>query len=74
MDTLLPIIQVVLALLLIIAILLQRSSQGIEGAIGGGSGPTVVKRKRRGFEKFIFESTIALTIIFVLSILLPLAL
>lgn len=62
-----------LGILLIIAVLLQRSSQGIEGAIGGGSSTATVKRKRRGFEKFIFEATIALIILFVLSIMLPLA-
>lgn len=73
MDTVLTIIQLVLGVLLIASILIQRPGDGLDGAIGGGGGGVQgVKQKRRGFEKFMFEATISLSILFVVSLLIPL--
>lgn len=66
MSQILPIIQVVLAVLLIIGILFQRSDAGLGSAFGqdtfGG-----VKYEKRGLEKIIFVGTIIVAILFALS-------
>ena len=56
------IIQLVSAILLILAILLQNQGSGIGSSMGGGEGN--VYRKKRGLEKYLFVSTIILSIIF----------
>jgi protein translocase SecG subunit len=67
----LPYIQVILSILLIIGVLLQRSEAGL-GA-GFGSDSAVGGRfMRRGFEKTLFNGTILVGILFVLSTLAPL--
>lgn len=58
----LQIVQVISALLLIIVILLQNRGTGLSGVFGGASG---VYRTKRGIEKTLFASTIAIAIIFV---------
>ena len=68
MNTL-TIIQITLAILVIAFILLQKSGDGIEGALGGGFQTTSVKQKRRGVEKFFFFATITVVILFSISIL-----
>lgn len=66
MANLLPYIQVVLSILLIIGILLQRSEAGLGSGFGGAdSGST--KYARRGFEKFLFNSTIVIAILFTVT-------
>lgn len=67
----LSIAQIIVAVLLVLCILMQRSSAGIEGALGGGSTSTTVKRTRRGFDRFVFRFTIVLAILFVALMLLP---
>ena len=67
--TTLTIIQTVLAILVIALVLLQKSGDGIEGALGGGFQTTSVKQKRRGMEKFFFFTLIAVSLLFVISIL-----
>lgn len=66
MSSLLPIIQIVLAALLIGGVLLQRSDAGLGSAFGqdtfGG-----VKYEKRGMEKTVFVLTIAVAILFALS-------
>ena len=62
----LPWIQVGLALLLIIAILIQQSAAGI-GSLGGGNDGDSIHRTRRGFEKFVFYFTIVIAILFAAS-------
>lgn len=64
MATILPIIQIVVAILLIGAILLQQSSASLGGAFGGSDSVDAGYRTRRGFEKTIFDTTIVLGIIF----------
>ncbi len=66
MTQILPIIQAVLAVLLIIGVLLQRSDAGLGSAFGqdtfGG-----VKYEKRGAEKAIFVGTVVVGVLFVLS-------
>ena len=57
------IIQIVLSVLIIALILLQERSSGMSGLIGGsGEG---YYQARRGMEKFVFYSTIILSVAFV---------
>jgi protein translocase SecG subunit len=67
MQAILPIIQIILSILLIVAILLQHTGTGIEGALGGGESSLGVSQTRRGFEKFLFRFTITVAILFTLS-------
>jgi preprotein translocase subunit SecG len=64
MTAILPIIQIVLAVLLTGAVLLQQSEAGMGGAFGG-SDAAGSWRTRRGFEKTLFIATIVLAILFV---------
>ena len=67
-KAILPIIQIVLAVLLTVAVLFQQSEAGAGGAFGG-SDSVSSWRTRRGFEKFLFHATIVLAILFVVSAL-----
>ena len=64
-----PIIQVVVAILLIILIVLQERSAGLSTLFGGESG---FYQTRRGVEKIVFVSTIVLTVVFVVLAILQL--
>lgn len=68
-SSILPIVQIILATLLILSVLLQRSGSGIEGALGGGEGSSFYNA-RRGFERFLFNFTVVISILFILSTLL----
>ena len=57
----LGIIQIVLAVLMVIAILLQQRGTGLSSAFGGEGN---VYRTKRGLEKIIFIATIILAIAF----------
>jgi preprotein translocase subunit SecG len=70
-DSILQIITVVSAVLMIIAILLQQRGASL-GAGFGSSGELYTTR--RGIDKSLFEVTIILAVIFVLSILVGLVL
>lgn len=63
MVAILPIIQIIISVLLIVVILLQTSVAGAGGAFGSGDMDGSY-HTRRGFEKMIFNSTIALGILF----------
>jgi protein translocase SecG subunit len=63
---LLPYIQIILSIILIASILLQKSDSGIGGALGGGDGGGLY-HTRRGFEKFLFVTTIVVSILFAVS-------
>ena len=69
LKALLPYAQIVVAVLLIGAILLQQKGVGLGAAFGGEGG---VYRTKRGFEKVIFISTIILGALFVLLAILGL--
>lgn len=64
--TILPYIQIILSVILIGAILLQQSGAGVGGALGGGDGGALY-HTRRGFEKFLFITTIVVGILYALS-------
>ena len=62
----LKIIQVVLAILLIVAILMQQRGSGLGMAFGGEGN---FYRSRRGIEKVLYLSTIIIAILFALCAL-----
>jgi preprotein translocase subunit SecG len=69
METLaaaLPYIQIALSLLLILGIVLQNRGASLGGAFGGDNFASTFY-KRRGAEKFLFNATVVLAILFVLS-------
>ena len=57
------IIQIIIAVFLILAILLQNRSTGLSGIFGGASN---VYRTKRGIEKTLFIATIILAALFIL--------
>ena len=67
----LPYIQVALSVLLVAGVLLQRSESGL-GAGFGNDSTAGTRFMRRGFEKVLFNGTILVAILFVLSTLAPL--
>ena len=62
----LPYIEIILSVILVLSILLQQSSAGVGGALGGGDGGSF-HHTRRGFEKFLFYLSIVCAILFALS-------
>lgn len=62
----LPYIQIILSIILVVAILLQQSGSGVGGVLGGGDGGGLY-HTRRGFEKFLFVTTIVTSILFTVS-------
>ncbi len=62
----LPYAQIVLSLLLITGIVLQNRGASIGGAFGGDNFASTFY-KRRGAEKFLFQATIVVAVLFVLS-------
>lgn len=58
--------QIILAVLLIAAILVQNQSSGLGSAFGGDS---AVYRTKRGAEKIIFRATIVIVVLFLLATL-----
>ena len=67
----LPYIQIALSVLLIVAILMQRSATGL-GIAFGGDGFSSEFSTRRGIEKLLFNATIVLAVLFVLTTFIPL--
>ncbi len=65
-DTALMIITIGSALLMIIAIILQQRGASLGAGFGGSS---ELYTTRRGFDKNLFEVTVILAVVFVLSIL-----
>jgi len=59
----LQILQVIIAILLMIAILMQNKGSGLSGVFGGGGN---VYQTKRGLEKTLFTSTIVLAVLFML--------
>lgn len=66
LQSILPYIEIVLSLLLIIGIVLQQRGAGLGGAFGGDNFASTFY-KRRGAEKFLFNATIVVAILFVLA-------
>jgi len=66
MAQILPYIQIILSLLLIAGVLLQRSEGGLGSTFGGGDAMGG-RFMRRGFEKILFNTTLVVAILFVIS-------
>lgn len=64
MITALMITEIVLSILLIVAIIMQPKESDVGTLFGGGFGDDV-KRTKRGFELFLHNSTIFLTVFWV---------
>ena len=64
-------VQVTSAILLIIAVLLQRGEANVGSAFGGGDISETGNAKRRGSERVVFIATFAIAIIFVASVIFP---
>lgn len=62
-DTL-NVVQIVLAILLVIVVMMQAKGSTGGGIFGGDS--SAVYRTRRGFERRLFQFTIALSVVFFL--------
>lgn len=67
LNLILPYIQVVLSVLLIGGVLLQRSDASLGGALSGGGDSPTAQFTRRGAEKKLFNLTIVVAVLFVLS-------
>jgi protein translocase SecG subunit len=67
----LPLVQVVLSAMLIVAVLLQRTGASLGGAFGADNFSSGF-HTRRGMERFLFRATIVLGILFALSALVNL--
>lgn len=67
MEKLLPIFQIILAVLLIGAVLLQHRGTGLGGVFGSESN---IYRSKRGIEKFLFYATIVLATLFVVTVVI----
>jgi len=65
-DSVLPYIQIILSILLVSAILLQQRGSSLGGAFGSDNFSATF-HKRRGAELFLFQATIVLAVLFVLS-------
>lgn len=66
LKAILPYIEITLSLLLIIGIVLQQRGAGLGGAFGGDNFASTFY-KRRGAEKFLFNATIVIAVLFVAS-------
>lgn len=66
MLTILPYIQIILSVLLITGILLQRSEASL-GASFGTDNATGGRFMRRGFERFVFNSTVVIAALFAIT-------
>ena len=69
-PSILPYIEVVLSILLIVAILIQKSEAGVGGSFGGNDNFASGFHTRRGFEKKLFYFTIVIAILFIISSIL----
>ncbi len=72
MKSLLPYAQIILSVLLVGAIILQRTGAQVGGAFGGSDNWSTAFHTRRGFEKGLFNATIIIAILFAISALLNL--
>lgn len=68
----LPYVQIILAVILVAAILLQRTGSQIGGAFGGGDNFSSAYHTRRGFERTLFIVTIVIAILFAVCSLISL--
>lgn len=69
LQAVLPYAQIVLSLLLIVGIVLQNRGASLGGAFGGDNFASTFY-KRRGAEKFLFQATIVIAVLFVIAAIL----
>jgi preprotein translocase subunit SecG len=69
LKALLPYAEIALSLLLILGIVLQQRGANLGGAFGGDNFASTFY-KRRGAEKFLFQATIVVAILFVAAAVL----
>ena len=74
LTALLPYIQIALSILLMVAILIQKSEAGVGGSFGGNDNFSAGFHTRRGFEQKLFYFTIAVALLFVISSILVIVL
>ena len=72
MKSLLSYAQIILSVLLVSAILLQRTGAQVGGAFGGSDNMSSAFHTRRGLEKTLFIATIIIALLFAISALLNL--
>ena len=72
MKSLLPYVQIILSFLLVAAILIQKTGAQVGGAFGGSDNFSSAFHTRRGLEKWLFNATIIMAILFAISALLNL--
>lgn len=72
MKSLLPYAQIILSVLMVVAILLQRTGAQVGGAFGGGDNFSSAFHTRRGAEKGLFIGTIIIAVLFAVSALINL--
>lgn len=69
MTALLPYLEIVISVLLIAGIILQQRGASLGGAFGADNFASTFY-KRRGAEKFLFNATIVLAVLFILVAIL----
>lgn len=62
-DTAINLVMIIISVVLIFIILLQTKGSSFSGAFGGGADS--IQRTRRGFEKTLFDFTVAIAAFFV---------
>jgi preprotein translocase subunit SecG len=67
MAHILPYIQILLALIVVLLVLLQTSDADLGGGFGGSDSVNSQARTRRGGERVIFNATILVGVLFVVS-------
>ena len=72
-QAILPYMQIVLAVILVAAILLQRTGAQIGGAFGGSDNFSSAYHTRRGSERTLFIMSIVIAILFAIAALISLA-
>ena len=67
--SILPYIQIGLAVVLATMVLIQQTDASMGAAFGGSGGGEGIERTRRGLERTIFQGTIVVAILFVISVI-----
>lgn len=67
LAAILPYVEIILSIVLIVAILIQKSEAGVGGSFGGNDNFAAGFHTRRGLEKKLFYFTIAVAVLFALS-------
>jgi preprotein translocase subunit SecG len=66
-TSLLPYLQIAFSVILIVLVLLQKSGVSAGGALGGQDNWSAPFHTRRGVEKWLFNATITISVLFAVS-------